>query len=118
MGKSWLSLRRAHLCLTGQTEFANSTTANKRDGHSISDSKVAHVFPDRGNSACKFVTRYMRKLNVGVMACPGMPVASTHSCCFDVDDHAALAWRRLVDFPYLERSTEILKIDGSHEAPD
>ena len=118
MRKTGLSLRRANLCLAAQTEFANSTTANEWNGYAITDRKVAHVFPDRCNSACKFVAWHMRKLNVGVMPRPCMPITATHPGCFNFNDHASLTWRRLIDFPYLEGSTKILKIDGSHGAPD
>ncbi len=81
----WADLRVAARALS-----AGTTSACEGRSHAVADVPRTHAAAERDNLAGKFVTEHVRqRLDVRIVALPGMPVAAAETGRGDPDHHAS-----------------------------
>ena len=72
-----------------------TTTTDERDRDAFPGLEISNDRSDRRNYSGKFMTRNVRKLDVGVVPHPAVPVAAADAARLNVDDDAVGGWSRV-----------------------
>jgi hypothetical protein len=79
MGKSRLILIVTDLLVATIATRAGAAGTNKWDRYPIANLPVFYPFAHFANDSCKLMARHMRKLDIGIMTLPAMPVTPANS---------------------------------------
>jgi len=97
MGESGLKLVVADLLMSGVALRARAAAADERNDDAVAHACSPYVLTYCCHGSCEFVPRNVRQPDVGIVAHPTVPVASTYARRFDLDDDAVRRQRRVVD---------------------
>jgi hypothetical protein len=101
MGKSRLILIVTDLLVATIATRTGAAGTHKWDRYPITNLPVFYPFAHLQDDSCKLMARHMRKLDIGIMTLPAMPVTTANSRCLYFEENAVFGrlWvRYLGDF--------------------